>query len=92
MLKQKEAFDRCDALADELEVFLANTTKRDRRDIGKILCQHIAVHAAKLDKDIFDPLKLLSESQKELQALIAEEVDADIERELIKHVKENNPK
>ena len=92
MLKQKEAFKRCDELSDELELFFNNLSKRDKRELGKLLCSHIATLSADLDKNIFDPLKVLSEAQKDLQAILAEEVDNGIEKELLDYVNKTKDK
>ncbi len=86
MSKQQDAFKRCDEISDELEVFFNSLSKKNKREIGKLICGHIATLSADLDKNIFDPLKVLSEAQKDLQAIIAEEVDGQIEKELLDYV------
>lgn len=89
MSKQQDAFKRCDEISDEIEVFLNGLSKKNKREIGKLLCGHIAMLSADLDKNIFDPLKVLSETNKDLQAIIAAEVDSQIEEELLDYVNKN---
>lgn len=91
MKKSDKEWNRCEELSLMIEVFLEQASPKYKRDMGKILCQTAATFASVENENdpfnMFDPLKVLSEAQTELQSIIADFVDEDINKTVHDYIK-----
>ena len=69
MKKQDEEF--FDYICDDIGALLKSLKKKDKREIGILLCEFIAVHSIEEDdENFFAPVSVLDEAKKDLTQTI----------------------
>jgi hypothetical protein len=86
-MKKKESWIVCEGIIADIYTLLNEAPPKEKRNLAIAICQNAASYDDVIHKDVFEPLRILSEAQKELQSIIAEEVDRSIESNLLDCVK-----
>ena len=89
-MKKTEAWKICDSFIVDLESFFNESPPAEREKIATELCKCIASFTYdEIDnlEDVFKPLALLKKAQKELQEIIASEVNYAIGEEVAEYAK-----